>query len=131
MENGAIKPSLNGGQEGLQQAYRDLGHDQTAADIWTYKIRHMSYVRYPRIDRANFLPQAKVMESRLACLLRDEAYNKALETQNKIKAAKKNMADRKRQLDESQAPIKFVLPCVSLKPSLVLSCKYNNLPSDL
>ena len=62
-----------------------------------------------------------MLESRLAWLLYDEAYNKAAETQDKVKAAKKNLADRKRQLDESQAPIKSVLSSASVEPSLVLS----------
>ena len=52
-----------------------------------------------------------------------EAHAKAIETQDKLKAAKKNLADRKRQLDESQAPIKFVLACVSLSPALCCRAK--------
>ena len=88
-------------------------------------------MNFQRCTRASFLLQAKVLESRLAWVQYKEAYDKAIETQDKLKAAKKNLADRKRQLDESQAPIKFVLACVSLKPSLVLLCKTNYLASDL
>ena len=88
-------------------------------------------MNYQRYNRASFLLQAKVLESRLAWVLHREARAKAIETQDKVKAAKKNLADRKRQLDESQAPIKFVLACVSLKPSLALSRKVNHLASDL
>ena len=119
-EDGAVKPSLGGSKESLQQACRVSGQDKAATGSWTHKLWNMNYQRY---NRASFLLQAKVLESRLAWVLYDAAHAKAIETADKLKAAKKNLADRKRQLDESQAPIKFVLACVSLKPSLMLSCE--------
>ena len=74
----------------------------------------MNYERWLEIDMAPFLLQAEVLESRLAWLLYKEAYNKATETQDKVKVAKRNLADRKRQLDKSQAPIKSALASASL-----------------
>ena len=76
-----------------------------------------------RYDRASFLLQAKVLESRLAWVSYKKARAKAIETQDKLKAAKEILADRKRQLDESQAPIKFVLAYVSLSPALCCRAK--------
>ena len=114
---------LGGGKDSLQQAYRGSGWVKAATGIWSHKP-HGKYSSSEAFRDRNgvFLPQAEVMGSRLAWLLTKEAYNKATETQNKVKAAKRDLADRKRQLDESQAPIKSVLASVSLEPSLALSC---------
>lgn len=44
-EDGAVKPSLGGGKESLQQACRVSGQDKAATGNWTHRLWNMNYQR--------------------------------------------------------------------------------------
>ena len=57
----------------------------------------------------HLLPQAELMEFRVAWLEADQARLQAIDTRTKLEKAKALLVERKRQLEESQAPIKCAL----------------------
>ena len=57
----------------------------------------------------HLLPQAELMEFRVAWLEADQARLKAIKTRTKLEEGKALLTERKRQLEESQAPIKCAL----------------------
>ncbi len=59
------------------------------------------------------------MDFRVAWLEADQARLKAIETRTKLEDGKALMAETKRQLEESQAPIKCALGLVKACPCVV------------
>lgn len=84
-------------------------------------------------DRAEgilLLPQAELMEFRMAWLDADEARKQAIETQGKLNDGKDLVKKRKKELEDSQGPIKYAAIIVTVDTADLINCTHCASPYD-